>query len=367
MQSSHKADLTKARILIADGDAMIAEVLKQTLYHMGLVNIIRAKSGRDAFGMMRDRSFDILITEWEMDQLDGIKLVRHLRYEEETRLALLPVIMLTGRAEREDVVKARDTGVTEFMVKPFTANSVFKRLEYVIDFPRDFIVAPRYVGPDRRRDKLSSNLEESGMPERRLTLPRAIPEPKKIPALGTAQKPYKIIPSYAIRKRMGMIERLNKTITPEVLESAQAQIASFQDESLKWIAEDMSQLEQSFQIMSDRNHQEVLEDAMSALLSIKSRAGTFGFMLTSNVAFSLYSFLRNKFIFGNVHHLMVAHKHIEVMKIILARNAAGQCGLLEKQLVEGLALLVQKFQDNDIKPDFVPPPYPDKIAHSQMR
>ncbi len=335
-----KADLTKAHILIADHDNMIAEVLRQTLHRMGLVNITRVRSGREAVEVLKNKAVDILITEWEMQPLDGISLVRSLRQSEDARLAMLPVIMLTARAEKDDVIEARDTGITEFLVKPFTAKTLYNRLEHVIDFPRDFIVAEHYVGPDRRRIRKTGKDNE-----RRIMPPAIVAEPKKINHVHDTDRPYRIMPSHALKKQMGIIASLTKVITPEILEEAQAQIAAFQDESLQWIAEDMAKLEQALHDVTE-GYNPALEIAKEALLSLKSRAGTFGFIMASDLAFSFYGFLRNKFIPGNITHITVVKKHLEVMKIILAHKVLGEGGPLEKQLVEGLTLLVQKFQDS---------------------
>ena len=65
---------------------------------------------------------------------------------------------------------ARDSGVTEFLKKPFTAESLYKRIEEIIERPRQFVRADSYIGPDRRRNK---KLEYQG-PERRIDDPEEI-------------------------------------------------------------------------------------------------------------------------------------------------------------------------------------------------
>ncbi len=64
---------------------------------------------------------------------------------------MLPIIMLTANSEPEYVVEARDRGVTEFLAKPFTVDSLYRRLVSVIARPRPFVNAEQYFGPDRRR------------------------------------------------------------------------------------------------------------------------------------------------------------------------------------------------------------------------
>jgi DNA-binding response OmpR family regulator len=70
---------------------------------------------------------------------------------------------MTGFSARERVIAARDTGVTEFLVKPFTANDLYKRIDHVIMKPRQFVKSPDFFGPDRRR----KFLDGQNIPKRR--------------------------------------------------------------------------------------------------------------------------------------------------------------------------------------------------------
>jgi DNA-binding NtrC family response regulator len=68
--------------------------------------------------------------------------------------------MMTGYAATARVAAARDQGVTEFLVKPFTANELARRIAYVIDAPRDFVETNEFFGPDRRRRKGHEHSDE---------------------------------------------------------------------------------------------------------------------------------------------------------------------------------------------------------------
>lgn len=341
--SEKKIALDKAAILIADTDVMIAEVLKQALYRMGLTNVTRVISAEEAIKALHKKHFDILITEWEMKPTSGLDMVKSIRQLQVPHIAMIPVIMLTARAEKMDVVEARDAGVTEFLVKPFTAKALFNRLEHIIDFPRDFIIAKEFVGHDRRRHR---NVETEE--EQRKLLPALIIDPQKLNHVDDKQRPYRVVPTHELKKKIGAVNGLSKIITPEILEEAQLQIASFQEESLKWIAEDLKRLETALTIMETADGIHAQEDTKDALLSIKSRAGTFDFLIASEVAFSFYCFLRNKFVYGNEQHRVIISKHLEVLKIVLSRKVTGMGSTLEQQLLEGLNILTHKLQDVNV-------------------
>src|SRR6218665_669077 len=116
-----KQPLDNVHVLIADGDGNIAHVLAQNLRAMGLRNIYQVRNGHAALEYIAAHQVDILITEWEMDKMSGIELVNHIRRDPNSLNRMMPIIMLTGKGEEPDVEQARDTGITEFVVKPFTA------------------------------------------------------------------------------------------------------------------------------------------------------------------------------------------------------------------------------------------------------
>lgn len=145
------AQLAKVTVLIADADMQIARLVRDVLNHVGFVNVIIVKSGAEAQKKLREGEIDLVITDWDMEPLSGIEFIEYVRTSPESPNRFLPIIMLTAHGERRDVEVARDTGVTEFVVKPFNAKVLFERLVEVIENPRSFIVSGRYKGPDRRR------------------------------------------------------------------------------------------------------------------------------------------------------------------------------------------------------------------------
>lgn len=161
------AHLKHIDVLIADPDEKIRQLVRDVLANAGFQNIHQTDNGRQAIDFLESQNIDLLITDWRMTPVNGIQLIDYVRKDENSPNPYLPVIMLTGKAEAKDVVKARDSGVTEFLVKPFTAKSLFERLVLIVDNPRRFILADDYRGPDRRR---RMDIPPNGK-ERRITSP----------------------------------------------------------------------------------------------------------------------------------------------------------------------------------------------------
>lgn len=147
----HVTTIADIRVLIADDDRRIALIVRQVLESLGFKEISTAKDGESALALLNSDRVDMLITDWQMTPMDGISLIKHLRTSDNSPNRFMPIIMMTGNAEREHVEAARDAGVTEFVVKPFSAKTLCDRILLLIDNPRSFIRSKRFTGPDRRR------------------------------------------------------------------------------------------------------------------------------------------------------------------------------------------------------------------------
>jgi DNA-binding response OmpR family regulator len=102
-------------------------------------------------GLLQAQPIDIVVLDWKMKPVDGLALVKAIRDPETSPNPFLPIIMLTAYGEPSKVREARDAGVTEFMVKPFSAEALYRRLAVIVNRPRPFVRTKAFFGPDRRR------------------------------------------------------------------------------------------------------------------------------------------------------------------------------------------------------------------------
>jgi len=157
-----KIDFSKVSFLIVDSNPLSLDMIQDILKMLGAVSIRRVSDSTKAIKALREDRSDVMITEWEIEPMNGLELIDFLRFSPDSPNRLLPIIMLTAHSEQEYVVAARDKGVTEFLAKPFTVDGLYRRLASVIARPRPFVNAQSYFGPDRRRRQIA----HSG-PERR--------------------------------------------------------------------------------------------------------------------------------------------------------------------------------------------------------
>ena len=144
-------DLSRLKVLIVDDNSYMLTILRTLLHGFGVKTIYESRDPAEAFDTVRSDAVDIIITDYQMDILDGLDFIRLVRTANDSPNPLIPVIMLSAYSERSRVQKARDAGVTEFCCKPITARDMFAKITAVINAPRPFIRTKTYFGPDRRR------------------------------------------------------------------------------------------------------------------------------------------------------------------------------------------------------------------------
>lgn len=143
-------DLKGVNFLVIEDEKHMCIMISNVLHTLGSTNVAQASDGEDAFKQLCTFHADILICDWMMQPMDGLEFTRLIRTAEHSPNPTLPIIMLTAHTEFSKVLEARDAGVTEFLPKPFSAHSLYKRICAVISHPRPFIHCETFDGPDRR-------------------------------------------------------------------------------------------------------------------------------------------------------------------------------------------------------------------------
>lgn len=149
-------NFAKLSVLVVEDNKAMRDLIVSVLDSLGVGSIVTAESGASGFMKFRNSNADIVIVDWEMEPKNGLSLTGEIRRNPMSPNRMVPIIMLTGYSAPKRVAQARDTGVTEFLAKPFTAEGLINRIAYVINKPRDFIEAGDFFGPDRRRRRVEN-------------------------------------------------------------------------------------------------------------------------------------------------------------------------------------------------------------------
>lgn len=140
-------------ILIAEDSEMSRAILRAVLKSLGADRMNFTVNGLQALNAVRSEPVDLVLVDWHMPVLDGIEFVKAVRGMHETTLAFLPIVMVSANSETHHVTEARDAGVNEYLIKPYSVTQLMQRIQNVIENPRPFIRTPEFFGPDRRRRK----------------------------------------------------------------------------------------------------------------------------------------------------------------------------------------------------------------------
>jgi DNA-binding response OmpR family regulator len=144
-------DLAALHYLIIDNNHHMLSILREQLRAIGCSHVLKAKDAADGFELFRDNPVDLLITDYALSPIDGLELTKMVRTAKDSPNQKVPIILLTGHTERRRVLAARDHGVTEILTKPVSPERLFQRIRSIMTYPRDFIEAKGFTGPDRRR------------------------------------------------------------------------------------------------------------------------------------------------------------------------------------------------------------------------
>jgi two-component system chemotaxis response regulator CheY len=117
-------------ILIVDDYKTMLRIISNLLKQLGFGNVDEAIDGSTALGKLRERNYGLVISDWNMEPMTGLQLLREVRADE--RLKGVPFIMVTAESKTENVVAAKAAGVNNYIVKPFNAETLKKKLETVI-------------------------------------------------------------------------------------------------------------------------------------------------------------------------------------------------------------------------------------------
>lgn len=355
-KQSSRPDLSDKRdrfaqvaVLVADSDVRTAELVRRVLFSFGFRKIFVADNPEEALQQMRAKRIELVITESRMDRGGGIRLVRQVRgmSDDQHLRRDIPIIMLTAESEKDDVLRARDAGITEFLVKPFSAKTLSHRIVQVIDNPRVFVQAANYAGPCRRRREPAPDGVERRKPP--------VPKPLDVAAadtmfagltglvqVGMDKEAAIFAPNTGLQMHLGAGVRAEDILSSQVVAEAEGVLQSAESEFLSWARDDIAKLEAAYQELKNRPGDPMAHHLLlTSAYSIKAQAGIFGYDLGTRIGKMLVDYMQqNPTVDAN--RLVVVRKHIDAINVIFNQQikAAGQ--VVGQELIASLNALVAK-------------------------
>jgi len=124
------AVLKSKKILIVDDESFMRTVLSGIIKHMGFMGVSEARDGKSALDMLKAKPFDVCFCDWEMPGMSGLDLFNEIKSDES--LSQLNFVMVTGNSEAEKVKEAIESGIKEYIAKPFNEVVIRQKLIKVL-------------------------------------------------------------------------------------------------------------------------------------------------------------------------------------------------------------------------------------------
>jgi two-component system chemotaxis response regulator CheY len=112
-------------VLVADDSGTMRKIIIRSLNALGIQSVTEAADGNQAVSMFSPGKFDLVLTDWNMPGKTGVEVIKEIRAMD----AKVPIVMITTEAEKSRVVTAIQAGVTDYVVKPFTPQTLQEKLD----------------------------------------------------------------------------------------------------------------------------------------------------------------------------------------------------------------------------------------------
>lgn len=122
------ADLNM-KILVVDDMSTMRRIVKNILKQLGFNNLEEAENGQEALTKLKADTYGFVVSDWNMPVMMGIDMLRAIRADE--RLKAIPVLMVTAEAQKENLMEAVKAGVSNYVVKPFTAETMQEKINKI--------------------------------------------------------------------------------------------------------------------------------------------------------------------------------------------------------------------------------------------
>ncbi|WEK57168.1 MAG: response regulator [Candidatus Brevundimonas phytovorans] len=117
-------------VLVVDDYKSMVRIVRGMLNQLGFVNVDDAPDGAAAMALLKEKTYGLVLSDWNMQPVTGLELLKQVRAEERTRKT--PFVMVTAEAKVENVIAARQAGVNNYVIKPFTLAVLKQKLSSVV-------------------------------------------------------------------------------------------------------------------------------------------------------------------------------------------------------------------------------------------
>ena len=303
------------KVFVVDDNAQMREIISRVLRSFGIKNIRHFADGQSLINVLPFDLADIIFCDLLMEPMDGLSVLKAIRFHTNQIIARVPIVILTGERDIKSVVSARDLGATEYLLKPISPSILWKRVLSLLVQPRDFVITENYRGPMPRSPNDSSELAK--------LFPPPVPLDRKSTKMTSSMK--------------------------DAISAAKASLAELAIDYPQILKADVAQLQAHFsKVQSEGFTEETVKAIFRKAHDLKGQAATFGFDLVTAISASLCTLLRklldhpDQIGARKLALATVLSMHIDAIEVCAVQNITGNGGADGAELIQTLAAAVKR-------------------------
>lgn len=348
--------LERLSILLVEDNLYIRDILESVLRQIGFGWVATARNGQEAIeflklaGKTQSQSaglsnVDMILSDLLMSPINGLLLLRWVRMQKDSINRFLPFLMISGAADKDYVEAARDLGVTEFVAKPFSAQSISERVMKVIDSPRQFVACTNYFGPDRRRKRMPlpadvhKNRRREGDAHATIVYSAdKVVKPKKESDVWFFRLPNSLRDKVGGAGIKGPLE-LPADLLEEAENALQRQAIDFADWAKNYLTK-LSKITEAA-LLNPAGRRSHFQEMNMVAHELRGQGGTFGYPLITVFAKSLYDATMPGCPEDDAA-LGVVKAHTDAMRAVIRDRISGDGGEIGRELLKSLKLAIER-------------------------
>ena len=345
-------DFERMSILVVDDSDLILSIVAGVLGTLGFKRVFTASDGVEAIEFMKrvqtapteagTAQVDLIISDILMPRLDGHMLLRWLRVHPTSPDRFIAVMVISGAADLARVHLARDLGASEIVSKPFSAKHLADKLIHVINHPRQFVLAPGYFGPDRRRTRRPVKVERRRTTDDMIQIINAGDGTRRM--RSDARIVY-----FRLRNRLRDKVSYGLEVPPfdpVILQKAQERIQAFAGDYADWVSESITRLRARMDALLEGRGDaaEHLERIHHMALEFGSQGGIFDYPLVTRLGKSLYALtLAPARRTGDRKYARLLKAHVDAIHAVIGRKVSGDGGRVGREILAVLKQAERKY------------------------
>lgn len=331
------------RVLLVEPEAAYAHLARKILFALGCTQVITTRSGEEALELLQSEQFDLAICSWDLPDMNGPEFSRRVRQGAGTMQAMLPLVLVSERSAVQDVLTARDSGINEYIIRPFTAKALIERLYMLAEQPRNFILSKIFIGPDRRRmnpvKQIIGQVESDTHVKRR---------PPLVVSRDALTQPINddvarlILPDYSLKLKVGLhvpdeLQRLS-VASEKSLEAARQTLLIRLQHEITTLKHHSTALDEGGEMA-----QQAIRAITQSAQVIAQESMLIGYHYATEIAELLFGFCMHFARTDDAHHYLIITKHIEVLQVVFAQHLSEDGGYLGATMLADLSRLIKKY------------------------